>query len=154
MAENRVIGRDNTLPWQLPADLKHFRRITMGHTIIMGRKSYQSIGRPLPGRTNVVVTRVRDFVAPGCIVAHSVEEALEAARTDAEPFVIGGAELYAQTLAKAQRLYITLVHAEISGEIRFPMLQWDEWRELSRDRHNPDAQHAHPYSFVTLERAT
>jgi dihydrofolate reductase len=154
MAENHVIGRDNSLPWRLPNDLKHFRQLTMGHPIIMGRKNHQSIGRPLPGRTNIVVTRARDFAAPGCIVVHSLEDAIKAARTDAEPFIIGGAELYGQTLARAQRLYLTQVHAEIPGDVCFPALQWNEWRELSRDRHEPDAEHAFAYSFVTLERAT
>jgi dihydrofolate reductase len=154
MAENHVIGRDNGLPWRLPNDLKHFRQLTMGHAIIMGRKNHQSIGRPLPGRTNIVVTRTRDFLAPGCIVVHSLEDALEAVRADAEPFIIGGAELYAQTLARARRLYLTQVHAEIPGDVCFPALQWNEWHELSRHRHEPDAEHAFAYSFVTLERAT
>jgi dihydrofolate reductase len=152
MAENRVIGRDNALPWRLPADLKHFRRITMGHPIIMGRKNFDSIGRPLPGRTNIVVTRSPDFSVPGCIVTHSVPDALAAANADAEPFIIGGAELYAQTLAQATRLYLTLVHAEIPGDVYFPPLDWSEWQELSRERHAADAEHAHAYSFLTLER--
>jgi dihydrofolate reductase len=154
MAENHVIGRDNNLPWRLPNDLKHFRQLTMGHPIIMGRKNYQSIGRPLPGRTNIVVTRTRDFAAPGCIVVHSMDDALDAAGTDAEPFIIGGADLYAQTLDHAQKLYLTLVHAEVSGDVCFPPLRWNEWRELSRDRHESDTEHAFAYSFVTLERAT
>ncbi|HKQ29778.1 MAG TPA: dihydrofolate reductase [Burkholderiales bacterium] len=153
MAENGVIGRDNSLPWRLPADLKHFRETTMGHPIIMGRKNYQSIGRPLPGRTNIVVTRERDFTAPGCLVVHSIEDALDAAHADTEPFIVGGAELYAQTLANVGRLYLTLVHAEVNGDVRFPTLRWSEWRELSRERHEPDGKHAYAYSFVTMERA-
>src|SRR5437868_12144725 len=98
MAENRVIGRDNALPWRLSNDLRHFRRVTLGHPIIMGRKNYESIGKPLPGRTNIVVTRTTGYQAPGCVVAHSVEAAIAAAGDDPEIFIIGGAELYAQTL--------------------------------------------------------
>lgn len=154
MAENHVIGRDNALPWRLPADLRHFRHITMGHPIIMGRKNFESIGRPLPGRTNIVVTRAKDFNAPGCLVVHSVDEALAAANTDPEPFIIGGAELYAQTLEQVQKIYLTLVHAAIPGDVRFPALQWDAWREKSRERHTSDAEHPFAYSFVTLERAS
>lgn len=154
MAENHVIGRDNALPWRLPADLRHFRHITMGHPIIMGRKNFESIGRPLPGRTNIVVTRAKDFNAPGCLVVHSVDEALAAANTDPEPFIIGGAELYAQTLEQVQKIYLTLVHAAIPGDVRFPALQWDAWREKSRERHASDAEHPFAYSFVTLERAS
>jgi len=153
MAENRVIGRDNNLPWRLPEDLKYFRQLTMGHPIIMGRKNYQSIGRPLPGRTNIVVTRAHDFAAPGCVVVHSIDEALHAAGADAEPFVIGGADIYAQTLAKVKRLYLTLVHAEVPGDVRFPALDPTQWRELSRERREPDPTHAYAYSFVTMERA-
>jgi dihydrofolate reductase len=153
MAENGVIGRDNALPWRLSRDLKHFRRLTMGHPIIMGRKNFESIGRPLPGRTNIVVTRARDFAAPGCVITHSVNDALAAAAADPEPFVIGGAELYAQTLAQARRLYLTIVHAEVAGDVYFPTLQWNEWRELARERHEADAEHAFAHSFVTLERA-
>ena len=153
MAENRVIGRNNSLPWRLPEDLKHFRRLTMGHPIIMGRKNYQSIGRPLPGRTNIVVTRAHDFAAPGCIVVHSVDAALDSARGDSEPFIIGGAEIYTQTLGQARRLYLTLVHADVPGDVRFPALEPAQWRELSRERHESDSAHAYAYSFVTMERA-
>ena len=153
MAENRVIGRDNALPWRLPNDLKHFRRITTGHPIIMGRKNYESIGRALPGRTNIVVTRSPDYLAPGCVVTHSVEAALAAAGNDPELFVIGGAELYAQTLARARRLYLTLVHADVEGTTLFPDVDWSAWHEAARVRHEADAEHRYAYSFVILERA-
>jgi len=153
MAENRVIGRDNALPWRLPNDLKHFRRITTGHPIIMGRKNYESIGRALPDRSNIVVTRSPGYVAPGCVVTHSVEAALAAAGDDPEVFVIGGAELYAQTLAHARRMYLTLVHANVTGATLFPELDWSAWRESTRVRHEADAAHAYAYSFLTLERA-
>lgn len=153
MAENRAIGRDNALPWRLPNDLRHFRRLTLGHAVIMGRKNHESIGKPLPGRTNIVVTRARNYQAPGCIVTHSVEEALAATGDDTEIFVIGGAELYAQTLSHAQRLYLTLVHTEVAGDTFFPALNWGKWSEISRERHEPDTVHPFPYSFVCLERA-
>ncbi len=152
MAENRVIGRENTLPWRLPNDLRHFRKITMGHPIIMGRKNYESIGKPLPGRTNIVVTRSSDYAAPGCTVVHSVDDAFSAANNDAEIFVIGGAELYAQTLQRAQRIYLTQIHADVPGDTRFPLFEQSEWREQARERHEADAEHAYAYSFVTLER--
>lgn len=152
LAENRVIGRDNALPWRLPNDLRHFKRLTSGHPIIMGRKNYESIGRPLPERTNIVVTRKSGYVAPGCVVVHSIEAALDAAGAATEIFVIGGAELYAQTLARAQRLYVTWVHADVEGATLFPEVDWSEWQELHRERHEADAAHAYAYSFVTLER--
>jgi len=152
MAENRVIGVDNTLPWRLPADLRHFRRLTTGHHVIMGRRNYESIGKPLPERTNIVVTRNRDYRAPGCVVAHSLEEALERAQNDAEIFVIGGAEIYQQALARADRLYLTLVHASVAGDTYFPEFAPDRWNESSRERHEADAKNPYPYSFVVYDR--
>lgn len=159
MAENRVIGCDNRLPWRLPNDLKRFRRLTVGHPVIMGRKTYESIGKPLPGRTNIVVTRTRGYLAPGCAVVDSLEAALKAADEaphdppeHREAFVIGGAELYAQTLPLAQRIYLTLVHAEVEGDTFFPEFDLSGWCEVSREDHGPDEQHAYAYSFITLER--
>lgn len=152
LAENGIIGKDNALPWRLPADLKHFRRITTGHPVIMGRRNYESIGRPLPERRNIVMTRRPGYSAPGCTVVASLEAALAAARGAPETFVIGGAEIYAQTLCLAERLYLTLVHARVAGDTVFPALDWTEWRETSRERHEADARHSYAYSFVTLER--
>lgn len=152
VAENGIIGRDNTLPWRLPADLRHFRRLTLGHPVLLGRRNYESIGRPLPQRTNIVLTRRAGYAAPGCVVVHSLAQALAAAREAAEVFVAGGAEIYAQTLERAQRFYLTRVHAEIPGDTRFPPLDWSQWREVARERHEPDPEHAHAYSFITLER--
>ncbi|WP_018467535.1 dihydrofolate reductase [Calidithermus timidus] len=159
MAENRVIGRGNALPWRLPGDLKRFRRLTMGHPVIMGRKTYESIGKPLPGRTNIVVTRTPGYSAPGCTVVGSLEAALKAADgaphqppEHRETFVIGGAELYAQALPLARRIHLTLVHAELEGDAFFPEFDLGEWRELSRECHEADGQHPYAYSFVTLER--
>jgi dihydrofolate reductase len=153
LAENRVIGRDNDLPWRMPADLRHFRRTTLGHHVIMGRRNYESIGKPLAGRTNVVVTGNRGYRAPGCQVVHSIEAALALARNDPEPFVIGGAALYAQTLAQADRLYLTLIHAEVPGDTFFPEIDAQAWHERHRERHEADAENPYPYSFVVLERS-
>lgn len=152
MAENRVIGRDNALPWRLPADLKRFRRLTIGHPVIMGRRSYESIGRPLPERINIVVTRRPEYQAPGCTVVHTIDAAFRAAGEAEEIFVIGGAELYAQTLERADRLYLTWVHAPVAGDTLFPHFDAASWREIARERHETDNQHAWAYSFVTLDR--
>ena len=152
LAENRVIGVNNTLPWRLPNDLKHFRRLTTGHAIILGRKNYESIGKPLPERTNIIITRNRDFRADGCLIAHSLDEALALAKNDPEIFVIGGAEIYRAALARTNRLYLTRVHATIAGDTYFPEFDETEWREISRERHERDERHAYAYSFVVLER--
>lgn len=152
LAENGVIGVDNRLPWHLPEDLKRFKRLTMGHHLIMGRRNYESIGHPLPGRVSIVVTHRNSYTAPGCLVAHSLEEAFEAARGDPEAFVIGGAEIYAQSLPRVQRLYLTLVHATVPGDTYFPDFDRSRWREVERERHEADARHPFAYSFVTLER--
>jgi dihydrofolate reductase len=152
MATNRVIGAANRLPWHLPNDLRHFRLTTTGHAVIMGRKNYESIGKPLPGRTNIVVTRNPRFTAPGCLVAHSLAEAIAAAGADDEVFVIGGAQLYAQALPLARRMYLTLVHADVAGDTHFPPFDWQAWRIVSREDHEADDRHPYPYSFLTLER--
>jgi dihydrofolate reductase len=152
MAENRVIGSHNALPWKLPADLRHFRTLTTGHHVIMGRRNYESIGRPLPHRKNIVVTRRSGYTAPGCLVTHSLEEALELARGDPEVFIIGGGEIYRQALDRADRQYLTLVHARVAGDTLFPEFDWNEWKVLSRERHEADDKNPHAYSFITLER--
>jgi dihydrofolate reductase len=151
-AENRVIGVNNTLPWRLPADLRRVKALTTGHHIILGRKNYESIGRPLPDRVNIVVSRQPGYAAPGCVVVDSLAEAFARAKDDTEVFVFGGAEIYRQALPRAQRMYLTLVHAQIAGDTFFPDFDWNDWRERERVRHEPDAKHAHAYSFVTLER--
>lgn len=151
MAENGVIGVDNALPWYLPADLKHFRDLTSGHHVLMGRKTWESLGKPLANRINLVLTsdpgRVTD-----CIAVSSIDVALHTAQNDSELFVIGGASLYAQMLPRAQRLYLTLVHARIAGDTWFPDLVWGEWQELERRRHEANERHRYAFSFVTLER--
>ncbi len=152
LAENRVIGVNNTLPWRLPNDLKHFRRLTTGHAIVMGRKNYESIGKPLPERTNIVVTRNRDYRVDGCLIAHSLDEALRLAGGDPEIFVIGGAEIYREALPRADRLYLTQVHAVVEGDTFFPEIDLKDWKEIAREQHAADEKHAYAYSFVVLER--
>ncbi len=153
MAENRVIGHGNALPWHLPADLRHFKQITTGHAVIMGRRNYESIGRPLPGRRNIVVTSNREYLALGCEVVHSIEAALDLPGPDAgEIFVIGGAEIYRQCLPRAERLYLTLVHASVAGDTYFPNFEAAEWIEVARERHDADAKNPFSYTFLTFSR--
>ena len=152
MAENRVIGKDNRLPWHLPADLQHFKSITTGHTIIMGRKTYESIGRPLPNRTNIILTRDKQFSAPGCVVCTSLEEALRYVDGSNEAFIIGGAEIYRQLLAKVQRIYLTIVHEQIVGDAYFPELDEKEWKEVKREAFEADDRNEYGYSFVVMEK--
>jgi dihydrofolate reductase len=154
MADNRVIGRDNRLPWHLPADLRHFRQVTVGKPVVMGRKTHESIGRPLPERTNIVVTRDRSYQAQGCIVVHSIESALKAAGDREEVMVIGGTDFYQQLLPKADCIYLTLVHTQFEGDARFPELDEREWREVERTDCAPDEKNPWPYSFIRLERVT
>ena len=151
-ADNDVIGRNNALPWDLPADLAHFRRVTMGKPILMGRKTFESLGRPLPGRHNIVVTRDSTYSAAGCTVVYSVDQALLAASRHSEAMVIGGAALYGQLMTKAQRLYLTLVDGEFEGDVFFPAVAADEWREIERESRDPDERNPYPYSFVVMER--
>ena len=157
VSDNNVIGKDGTLPWRLPDDLKHFHDLTVGHPVIMGRKTYESIPeehRPLPDRTNIILTR-QDIDVPGCVVVHSFEEALRMSDGRMEEiFVIGGAEVYRQALPLAQRIYLTRVHANVDGDAFFPDVSWDEWREVSREEHAADARHVYPFTFLTYERQT
>ncbi len=152
MDANRVIGHENRLPWHLPADLKHFRKITLGKPILMGRKTWQSIGRPLPGRINIVITRDTNYQAEGCSVVHSIDEALRAARGHDEVMVIGGAQLYSQVLPATDTLYITQVEGKFPGDTFFPELNPLDWREVERSTHAPDEKNAHACSFIRLER--
>jgi dihydrofolate reductase len=133
MAKNRVIGINNTVPWRLPADLQHFKALTMGHHIIMGRKTYESIGKPLPGRTTVIVTRNADYRVEGCITSTSIDAAIAACSDDQEVFFVGGAELYTQVLPRADRLYLTEIQAEYDGDARFPEFHASrEWLDRNR----------------------
>ncbi len=152
MSRNRVIGADNAIPWHLPEELKRFKRITLGHHIIMGRKTWDSIGRPLPGRTTVIVTRQRGYSASGAIIAHSLDEAIAACGDDSEIFVIGGAELYAQALPRAGRLYLTTVDAEIAGDTVMPGFDAAEWREVSSESSAADERHQYSFRCAVYER--
>ena len=153
MAKNRVIGANNRIPWHLPNELKLFKNLTMGHHIVMGRKTYDSIGRLLPGRTTVIVTRQKDYTVPGAIVTHTIEEALDAARADDEIFVIGGAEIFRETLPIADRIYLTIVDAEPAGDTFMPEFDSSAWRETSAQQFDPDEKHAHGFRFSVLDRA-
>jgi dihydrofolate reductase len=152
MSENRVIGKDNHLLWHLPADLKRFKDITMGSPILMGRKTHESIGRALPGRCNVVITHDVTFQASGCVVANSIETALQAVEYSNEVFVIGGAVLYEQMLPLVQRIYLTIVHHQFVGDAYFPEIQSDEWQETENVTHTADEKNSYDFSFVTLDR--
>jgi dihydrofolate reductase len=151
-ARNGVIGRDNGLPWRLPADLAHFKRLTLGHPVLMGRRTWQSIGRPLPGRVNIVMTRDASFAAPGAVVVRSLDEARAAAAGADRLMVIGGAELYRACLPLASVIHLTEVDADVEGDTRLPSWSRDEWQEVSREAHAADERHAYRYSFVTLRR--
>jgi dihydrofolate reductase len=151
-AENGIIGAGNQLPWHLPDDLKRFKALTMGKPILMGRKTYESIGRPLPGRTNIIITRRAGFAIEGCTVVTSLADAVAAAGRAEELAVIGGAEVYAQTLPFVSRIHLTRVHAQPAGDVRFPALMPHEWRERIVETHPADERHAYAFSFVELER--
>jgi dihydrofolate reductase len=152
VAQNGVIGRDNALPWRLPEDLKRFKATTLGKPILMGRKTFESIGRALPGRLNLVLTRERAWSAPGVLVVHSVAQALAAAGDAAELIVIGGAEVFRLLMPLARRVYLTQVHADVAGDTFFPSFDATEWADVERDTHPVDERHAHPLTFTTLER--
>ena len=159
IAKNGVIGRGNGLPWRVKSDLQHFRTLTMGKPVIMGRKTFLSIGKPLPGRTSIVVSRDRNFAAPGIVVAPSLEAAFAAARGDAlrrgvdEIIVAGGAEIYAQAMAVAARLAVTEVHKSVEGDARFPAIDCNTWQEIARTEQQPGAEDEAAFAFVSYGRA-
>ena len=153
VAENGIIGRQGDLPWRLPADLKRFRRLTTGHAILMGRKTWESIGRPLPGRTSIVLTGRAEYPLPeGVLRAGSLDEALALVPGEDEVFVIGGEALYAEALPRADRLQLTRVHASPSGDARFPAFDPSEWTLRSEERHEADERNPHAVTFRTWER--
>ncbi len=152
MARNRVIGAAGRIPWHLPNELRLFKERTMGHHIVMGRKTFESIGRLLPGRTTVIVTRRPDYRVPGAVVAHSLEAAIDACGNDDEIFVIGGAELYRSALPLASRIYLTTVGAAPEGDTFMPELAPAEWREKSAETFRADDRHPYDYRFAILER--
>ncbi len=152
MAANRTIGINNTMPWRIPEDLKHFKALTMGHHMIMGRKTFDSIGKPLPGRTTVVVTRDRSLKIDGCTMAHSMDEALAACAGDDKIFVVGGAELYEQALPLVGTLYITEIRQDVEGDAHFPEFDRDAWQEVSREIRHQETPQPLEYHFVTYRR--
>lgn len=152
MERNGVIGRDGSLPWHLSSDLKRFKLLTMGHHIIMGRKTFESIGRLLPGRTTIVVTRQAEFDAAGAIVTHNLSDAISAAADDDEAFIIGGAEIYQQALPLVDRIYLTEVDMDIAGDARFPEFDRKEWTVINSSEHPADDRNDHPHTFSVLER--
>ncbi|HMP98857.1 MAG TPA: dihydrofolate reductase [Cyclobacteriaceae bacterium] len=157
VSQNRVIGKNNDLPWQLPDDMKYFMQTTKGHHVIMGRKNYDSIPekfRPLPNRTNLVVSRQENLHAPGCLVFADLREAFNysKAQGETEVFVIGGAEIYTLALPYADKLYLTEIKAHIEGDTYFPVFDQMEWKEISRTVHEADARHAHSFDFVVYQR--
>lgn len=157
-AQNRVIGRDNALPWYLPNDLKYFKQTTLGKPIIMGRKTYESIGKPLPGRTNIVITRQTDYQPDGVKVVHSVAEARDLAESvclidgQEEAMIMGGAEIYTLALPDADRLYLTEVHADVDGDAYFPEYDKTEWKEISREDFSAEGSNPYNYSFVVYDK--
>jgi dihydrofolate reductase len=152
MAKNRTIGVNNTLPWRCSEDLKHFKALTMGHHMIMGRKTFDSIGKPLPGRTTVVVTRNNDLKVEGCAVAHSLQKAIDLSAGDAEIFVVGGAELYRQAIPLVDTLYITEIQQDVEGDAHFPNFDKNEWNEVTRDVRSQETPQPLHYHFVTYRR--
>lgn len=151
IAENGVIGDKNALLWNIKEDMRRFRTTTTGHPVIMGRKTFESIGRPLPKRTNVVVTR-GDTTFEGCEIVHSLEEAIAMFPDEEEVFIIGGAQIYAQALSLADRLYLTIVHRNYEGDTSFPEIDYSEWREISRQEFERGEEYNNPFTFIDLER--
>ena len=152
LSENGVIGRDNRLPWHMPADLAHFKRLTMGKPIIMGRRTWESLPGLLPHRTHVVITRDRTYSVDGGHLVHSPEEAFALVGDAEEMMVVGGAKLYAQTIPLASRMYLTLIHGNFDGDTVFPDFDAVDWKEVSRERHAADGHNAYDYTFLTLAR--
>lgn len=152
MGKNRVIGKDNSLPWEMPADMKRFKELTTEKPIIMGRKTFESIGRPLPNRTNIIITRDENYKAEGCIVVHSIDEALKAAEGNEEVMVIGGAQIYKEFLPTANKIYLTIIDNDFEGDAYFPEYNEDEWKEVKREKHEADKENKYSYTFIDLQR--
>lgn len=148
MAKNRVIGKDNQMPWHLPADLAHFKKVTLGKPIIMGRKTYESIGRPLPGRTNIVISRNSEYKLDGCKTVTSIEKALSLVQNEEEIFIVGGGHLYSELLPVANRLYLTFIDLEVDGDTQFPEFKHLNLKEGKREKHIKDEKNPYNYEFV------
>jgi dihydrofolate reductase len=152
MATNRVIGLNNKMPWHLSADLKNFKKITMNSPILMGRKTFESIGKPLPGRKNIIISRNPNYQQEGCLIVNSVDEALSACQNEEEVFIIGGASIYETMLSKANYLYLTQIHKEFEGDTFFPIINSQQWKEIEREDINNDTAVDFKYSFVKFEK--
>ena len=152
VAENNVIGKDNTLIWKLPRDMRHFKETTTGHCIIMGRKTFESNGRPLPNRTNIIITHDKNYKAEGCIVVHSLEDALKEAKNDSEAFIIGGGVIYDLAMPYVDRIYLTKIHHSFDGDTFFPELNMNDWHEVERRDFEPDEKNIYPFTIFTLDR--
>jgi dihydrofolate reductase len=151
-AENSAIGKNNDLMWHLPDDLKHFKRTTKGHHVISGRKTFESQGKkPLPGRTNIIITRRKNYEAKGCIVVSSLDEALDAVRDDDEPFITGGAEIYRIAMPKVDRIYLTRVHAELDADTFFSEPDFNQWRIVSEQFHPKDEKHQYSFTVYVMD---
>ena len=150
--EEGLIGKDNDLPWKLSADLQYFRRVTMGKALIMGRRTHESIGRALPGRKNIVITSDQEYESDGCTISFSVQQALQECENIEEVMVMGGASLYKQFLPEASTIYLTLVHATLSGDTWFPDWDKNQWQVLSEEKFSADEKNEHPYSFIVYKR--
>ena len=156
LSTNNVIGRDNQVPWRLSTDLKRLKALSMGHHVVMGRKTYDSVGRPLPGRTNVVITRQADYAPEGVVVVHALEDALHVARdaNETEVFILGGAEIYRQAMHRCDRMYLTRVHADVEGDTWFPDFDdVTEWKLTDAEHFDADEKNEYPFSFLTYDRA-
>jgi len=151
MSSNRVIGINNTLPWKLSADLKRFKQLTMGHCLIMGRKTFESIGRPLPRRTTIVITHQTEFNPPGVKVVHSIEEAIQASTGD-EVFIAGGGDLFNQTMSLADKMYLTVIQKDFEGDAFFPAFDASNWTVTSKEEHEPDDQFPYPFVFLNFDK--
>ena len=152
MDVNRVIGKDNTLPWRLPAELQYVKRTTIGHPIILGRKNYESIGRPLPGRRNIILTRDLAFQAEGCEIAHSVEEVYKLCEKEEEIFIFGGEQIYKLFLDDVEKLYVTVIHHEFEGDTFFPEIDWSKWKEIFVEQGITDEKNPYEYYYHVYER--
>ena len=153
IAANNALGKDNQLIWHLPADLKRFKKTTLNHAVIVGRKTYESLGKPLPNRTNIIITRDKNYQVEGCVIVNSLKEALKAAaEVDENPFILGGAEIYKQAMPLADKLDITFVHHQFEADVFFPEIDKTIWKETSRENFKADENNKYDYSFVTFER--
>lgn len=155
IAENNALGKNNDLIWHLPADLKRFKTVTTGNYILMGRNTFESIGKPLPNRTTIIITRNKNYFKDGCLIAHSLEEALEIAKEQEQIFIIGGAQIYKETLAKdlADQLDITLVHKEFDADVYFPIIDKKLWKEIKREDFKADEKNKYDYSFISYQKS-